>query len=243
MRRARTLPLPLVPRNFAVLRPLPSPPPLTVKSRQDTTNSREWFGCEFEMSRRSFLPASGCVCLLLAWLAFSASRCFAETTYAAVASTPYDRQMTPTLPILRTPAARPAGDTSVATVDRWMLELRVIPYEYSIPWRTAAELASAVVTDCKGKSALLYAKMRSHGHKQIYLVIGKRRAVDLKTHAWVEWRTNRGTYVLDPTYCEAARPVRALEPATYIPQYGYDGVRKYRVRRTTAVRAPALAKK
>ena len=180
--------------------------------------------------------------MVLFCLAFSTRAAFAGTTYAPVASTPYDRQMIPSLPMLRTPAARGAGDTSLATVDRWMLELRVMPYEYSIPWRTAAELASAVVTDCKGKSALLYAKMRSHGHKQIYLVIGKRRAVDLKTHAWLEWRTGAGTYVLDPTYCEAARPVRALEPATYIPQYGYDGVRKYRVRRTTAARASAFAK-
>ena len=195
------------------------------------------------MSRRSSLQATTCVWLLLGWLVFSATRCFAKTTYAAVASTPYDGQMSPTLPILRTPAARVAGDTSLATVDRWILELRVMPYEYSIPWRTAAELASAVVTDCKGKSALLYAKMRAHGHKQIYLIIGKRRVADLKTHAWLEWRTNRGTYVLDPTYCEAALPVRALEPATYIPQYGYDGVRKYRVRRITAARQPALAGK
>jgi hypothetical protein len=240
MRRARTLPLPPLRRNFTVLRPQL---PLTVEGRPDTTSSREWFASNFKMSRRRFPRASGCVWLLLAWLAFTGTRGFAETTYSVVASTPYDRQMSPTLPILRMPTARAAGDTSLATVDRWLLELRVIPYEYSIPWRTPAELASAVVTDCKGKSALLYAKMRSHGHKQIYLVIGKRRAADLKTHAWVEWRTNGGTYVLDPTYCEAARRVRALEPATYIPQYGYDGARKYRLRRISAVRAPALAKK
>ena len=146
--------------------------------------------------------------------------------------------MMPTLPILQTPAAGGTGDISLATINRWILELRMIPYEYSIDWKTAAQLASTVVTDCKGKSAMLYAKMRASGQIQIHFVIGKRRAADLTTHAWLEWRTNRGTYVLDPTFCDVALPVRALDPTTYVPQYGYDGFRKYRIRRSTSLKPP-----
>ena len=195
------------------------------------------------MSFPSFFHARLWIAVVAAWLALTGTRCLAETTYSAVRSTPYDRQMVPSLPILQTPAAQSSGEMSLATVNRWMLELRVIPYEYSVPWKTAAELASAVVTDCKGKSALLYAKMRSSGQRQIYFVIGKRRASDVATHAWLEWQTNRGTYVLDPTYCEAAMPVRALAPATYIPQYGYDGLRKYRLNRSRARQSAAMVQR
>ena len=195
------------------------------------------------MSCRLFSHVRVRISALLAGLAFSASECLADTVYSPLSSTPYDRQMIPSLPILQTRVGRGGGETSFETVNRWMLELRIIPYEYSIPWRTPAELASAAVTDCKGKSALLYAKMRANGQRQIYFVIGRRRAVDLTTHAWLEWRTNRGTYVLDPTYRETALRVRALDPATYIPQYAYDGIRKYRVRRRAASTARVLAKK
>lgn len=195
------------------------------------------------MSCRSFWRATGSVWLLVGWLSFGSGQCLADTTYSAVSSTPYDRQMMPTRPILRTPAGRAVGDTSLATINRWILDLRVIPYEYSVDWKTAAQLASTVVTDCKGKSAMLYARMRSSGQREIYLVVGKRRAADLATHAWLEWRTNRGNYVLDPTFCEVALPVRALDPTTYIPHYGYDGVRKYRVRRSRAIPASVVVKK
>ena len=197
---------------------------------------------EFQMSRWSSLCVRGCACLLAAWLALRANLCLADTTYSVVSTTAFDRQMQPTLPLLQTPSGRAAGDTSLATINRWILELRVVPYEYSLDWQTPAQLASAVVTDCKGKSALLYARMRSQGLSQVYFVIGKRRAADLSTHAWVEWRTNRGTYVLDPTFSEVVLPVRALQPATYIPRYAYDGLRKYRVRRGTASRTAAVKK-
>ena len=198
---------------------------------------------EFQMSRWSSSRARGCACLLAAWAVFGASDCLGDTTYAATSTTPFDRQMRPTLPILQTPSGRAAGDTSFATINRWILELRVVPYEYSLDWQTPAQLASAVVTDCKGKSALLYARMRTNGLSPVYFVIGKRRATDLATHAWVEWRTDRGTYVLDPTFSEVALPVRALQSATYIPRYAYDGFRKYRVRRSTARPARAVVKK
>jgi hypothetical protein len=177
--------------------------------------------------------------LLACCLAFSASG-LAETTYSIVATTPYDRQMRPTLPMLQTRPGGAGGDISLATINRWILELRILPYEYSVDWKTPAQLASAVVTDCKGKSAMLYARMRANGLTQVHFVIGKRRAVDLTTHAWLEWRTSRGTYLLDPTFQETALPVRALDRTTYIPQFGYDGVRKYRIRRSSALHTPAV---
>jgi hypothetical protein len=178
--------------------------------------------------------------VLAACVAFAATDSLADTSYSVVSTTPFDRQMRPTLPVLQTPAGPAAGETSFAAVNRWILELRVIAYEYSLAWQTPAQLASAVVMDCKGKSALLYARMRTNGLSPVYFVIGKRRAADLATHAWVEWQTNRGTYVLDPTFSEVALPVRALQPATYIPRYAYDGLRKYRVARSAAAERAAV---
>ena len=38
-----------------------------------------------------------------------------------------------------------------------------------------------------------------HGATKVRLIIGRRATTSRSTHAWVEWETERGTYVLDPT--------------------------------------------
>ena len=72
-------------------------------------------------------------------------------------------------------------------------------------------------------------RMRNNGANNVRVVIGKRHIYDSATHAWVEWKTAEGGYMLDPTFNET--PVRTAEiyPMTYVPSYAYDGMHKYRV--------------
>jgi hypothetical protein len=117
-------------------------------------------------------------------------------------------------------------------VNQWMTELRAMPYQYSRYWQTPAEVEMAQAADCKGKAIALYEKMRNNGANNVRVVIGKRHIYDSATHAWVEWQTAEGGYMLDPTFNET--PVRTAEiyPMTYVPSYAYDGMHKYRVANT-----------
>lgn len=84
------------------------------------------------------------------------------------------------------------------------------------------------VADCKGKAVALYELMQSHGAEHLRLVIGKRTTASHRTHAWVEWNTSAGTYILDPTINWAAYLADQLGDGAYIPLYAYTGQRKYR---------------
>lgn len=178
------------------------------------------------------LPSSirrlGLVPLLAACLAANTASCFAQPIFFTVASTPYDRQMSPISPVLNSPAGPPARRTSLTTLNQWMTILRAIPYRYSYQWKTPAQVNSDVAADCKGKAILLYAILRANGATHVRFVIGKHRAADLRTHSWLEWETTRGTYLLDPTFNKAVEQVGEHDPTTYIPYYAYNGSRKYR---------------
>jgi hypothetical protein len=79
----------------------------------------------------------------------------------------------------------------------------------------------------KGKAVALYEKMHAHGADNLRLVIGRRTASNAKTHAWVEWNTANGTYMLDPTFNWSACSPAQLGNNSYIPLYAYAGSRKY----------------
>lgn len=152
--------------------------------------------------------------------------CFAQTMFFAVDSTPYDHQMVRVYPTLLPAARYPATWVSLITINQWMSALRAMPYQYSNQWKTPAEVQSAQAADCKGKALLLYEKMQAMGARNFRLVIGKRRADSLQTHAWVEWDTQIGTWLLDPTFNSmAAQEVQ--NGFSYIPFYAYDGAYKY----------------
>jgi hypothetical protein len=178
------------------------------------------------------LPSSlrllGSVSLLAACFGLNAASCFAQPIFFTVGSTPYDRQMNPISPVLNSPAGPLAGRTSLTTLNQWMTSLRAIPYRYSPQWKTPAQVNSDVAADCKGKAILLYAILRANGATHVRFVIGKHHATDLRTHAWLEWDTTRGTYLLDPTFNNAVQRVEEQDPATYVPHYAYNGSRKYR---------------
>ncbi len=181
----------------------------------------------------SFLSLSpfrrmACVSVVAACLGANATSSFAEPIFFTVASTPYDRQMSPISPVLNSPAGPLAGGTSIAAVNQWITSLRAIPYQYSPQWKTPAQVNSDVAADCKGKAILLYAILRAKGAMHVRFVIGKRLPADLRTHAWLEWDTTNGTYLLDPTFNSAIERIEVQDPATYVPHYAYNGSRKYR---------------
>jgi predicted transglutaminase-like cysteine proteinase len=136
--------------------------------------------------------------------------------------------MTPISRVLNSSARHLAGRTSLATLDQWLTNLRAIPYRYSPQWKTPAQVNAELVADCKGKAILLYAIMRTNGATHVRFVIGKHHVADQRTHAWVEWDTTSGTYVLDPTFNRAVERVSDYDPAMYIPHYAYNGAHKYR---------------
>lgn len=163
-----------------------------------------------------------------AFLCLGAASCFAHPSFLTVASTPYDRQMTPVSRVLNSSAGALAGRTSLAKINHWLTNLRAIPYRYFPQWKTPGQVSSDPVADCKGKAILLYAIMRANGARHLRFVIGKRHIADQRTHAWLEWETTKGTYLLDPTFNTSVERVSDYDPARYIPHYAYTGARKYR---------------
>ncbi len=171
--------------------------------------------------RKIWLVIAGLICL-------SSVSCFANPLYVNVPSTPYDQQMTRIRPVLFSGSAASKQDLSMALVNHWMGDLRGIPYGFSMEWKTPAEVQTGAAADCKGKAVALYEMMHSRGAEDVRLVIGKRMATSRKTHAWLEWTTAGGTYVLDPTINWTACRADRLGNSSYIPLYAYAGARKYR---------------
>jgi hypothetical protein len=170
--------------------------------------------------------------LPIACISLNAISCFGQSGFFTVSSTPYDRQMARVYPVLTSTKAQWPGPLPSMAVTHWMTELRGMPYQYRRFWQTPAEVDSAQAADCKGKAVALYAQMRSCGARNIRVVIGKRHLYDSPTHAWVEWQTAQGKYVLDPTFNEVPTPAAEISPMTYVPLYAYDSEHKYRATNT-----------
>ena len=86
---------------------------------------------------------------------------------------------------------------------------------------------SSKTGDCKGKALAMYEAMQLIGATNVRFIIGKHHAGDWFTHAWVQWDTANGSFVLDPTFNR--RLVRAEQnPTRYIPLYAYEGMLRYR---------------
>src|SRR5438552_15803749 len=71
----------------------------------------------------------------------------------------------------------------------------------------------------------------------IALVIGKRLPTSRKTHAWLEWSTAAGTYILDPTINWSACRAERFGRWSYVPFYAYAGGQKFRATTTSALYA------
>jgi predicted transglutaminase-like cysteine proteinase len=166
--------------------------------------------------------------ILTAWICFCSASCFAASGYLKVTSTPYDRQMSRIRPVLFTKNNAGRQNLSLAVVNHWIQDLRSIPYRYSPEWKTPVEVQASPAADCKGKAVSLYQRMQAHGAENVRLVIGKRTWMSRKTHAWLEWTTDNGTFVLDPTINWSAYRSEGLGKWAYIPFYAYSGTDKYR---------------
>src|SRR6266404_2943775 len=156
----------------------------------------------------------------------STSSGLAQSAFFEVASTPYDRQMLRVESTFAGSIGHSIDRLSFALVNEWMITLRAMPYRYSKEWRTPSEVGIARAADCKGKAIALYDRMQLNGATNLRLVIGKRRANDSLTHAWLEWDTDYGTVLLDPTFNWVAT-IKAHDPRSYISFYGYAGAHKF----------------
>lgn len=163
----------------------------------------------------------------VAVLSLTAASSFADALLLTVSNTPYDRQMTPIHNVL-TMAGSSGDHVSMGLVNAWMGDLRDIPYGYQPMWRTPTEVESRQPADCKGKAVALYERMKTHGATNVRLVIGKRAPTSRRTHAWLEWETANGSYVLDPTFNYAATPFQKIRRNCYVPLYAYAGNKKFR---------------
>lgn len=162
---------------------------------------------------------------------------FAQSNYISVNSTPYDRQMTRIRPILACGAGHAEENLSFGLVNHWIGDLRAIPYGFSKEWKTPDEVQTGAFADCKGKAVALYNVMHSRGAENVRLVIGKRLWSSHKTHAWLEWTTAAGTYILDPTINWSAFRAERTGRSSYIPLYAYAGAKKFRAATSTGLLA------
>ncbi len=172
---------------------------------------------------------------LLALLGLSCISCFAEPFLLTVKATPYDSQMIRIRPILVSERHSDRGKVSLQIVNHWIEELRSIPYGFTKAWKTPAETGSGAPADCKAKAVALYDRMKEHGATDMRLIIGKRTSTSRSTHAWVEWETDGGKYVLDPTINWMACRSGDLRASSYVPYYAFVGARKYRAVQSTLV--------
>lgn len=165
--------------------------------------------------------------LALVFISLLAAPCFADALFLSVNATPYDRQMTRIHEVL-TSGGSTSDHTSIRLINTWMSDLRNIPYGYQAVWKTPSEVESGRPADCKGKAVALYQRMKSYGATNLRLVIGKRAPSSRRTHAWLEWQTATGSYVLDPTFNYAATRFEKIRRSYYVPLYAYAGTRKFR---------------
>src|SRR5207237_9190645 len=137
-----------------------------------------------------------------------------------------DKRMARVQPTVTAPSGYLIDGISFALVNDWMIELRAMPYRYSREWQTPSEVEAARVADCKGKALALYDRLQLNGATNVRFVIGKRRASDSLTHAWLEWETEMGTLLLDPTFSWTAT-LKMSDPQNSMSFHGYDSVHKY----------------
>lgn len=163
------------------------------------------------------------------FLVLSVVGCFGDPILLSVKTTPYDRQMARIQPVLVS-ALTPSTDRELPLrlINRWIGELRNIPYGFSVQWKTPAEVAREPVADCKGKAVVLYQEMARHGARGLQLVIGRRAPTSRSSHTWVQWTTPSATYILDPTINWTAQTVDEVADNSYVPYYAYAGPQKYR---------------
>ena len=171
----------------------------------------------------------------LAVVGLSCASCFGESLLVRVKSTPYDIQMSRIRPVLLSEIHPAKAEVSMGMVNHWIGDLRSIPYGFTKVWKTPAETQSGEPADCKAKAVALYKTMLENGASNLRLVIGRRTSTSRSTHAWLEWDSNTGSYVLDPTINWRAYRTSDLGHRSYIPLYAFEGSKKFRATQASLV--------
>jgi len=164
---------------------------------------------------------------LLAALGLSCVSSFGQSIFLGVKTTPYDKQMSRIRLVLMANVPEGENKVSLGMVNRWIGDLRLIPYGFTKEWKTPLETRSGLSADCKAKALALYNTMQIHGATNLRLIIGRRTSTSRSTHAWLEWDTPNGSYVLDPTINWKAYRGRNVGRRSYIPLYAFEGARKF----------------
>ena len=152
----------------------------------------------------------------------------AEAQLQQVSSTPYDRQMTPVRLILEQ-APRGQAEVSMNEVNSYMRDLRSIPYQYSLNWKTPEQVQTDFKADCKAKAVALYSILKKRGVDNLRLVIGMRTKSSKMTHAWLEMNFQGKHYLLDPTFDNRVRTLAEGNRRNYVQNYAYEGSKKFRI--------------
>ena len=172
--------------------------------------------------------------LVATLICLSTASCFAAPMFLPVASTPYDQQMNRIRPaLLSARNGNPSCEVSLNDVNLWIEDLSDIPYGYHMDWKTPFEVESRQPADCKGKAVALYQRMQTNGARNLRLEIGKRAPSSRMTHTWAVWETDRGSYVLDPTFYSTACRAEQEGERSYVPLYAYEGNKKFRAESST----------
>ncbi len=145
-----------------------------------------------------------------------------------VAATPYDRQMTPVRCILEQ-SQHNQSEVSMNEVNSYMRNLRSIPYQYSLIWKTPEQVQSEFKADCKSKAIALYSILKKRGVDNLRLVIGMRTKSSKMTHAWLELQREGKVYLLDPTFFNKVRTIDPVKRNDYVQNYAYEGTKKFRI--------------
>jgi transglutaminase-like putative cysteine protease len=163
--------------------------------------------------------------LVLVSLTFAGA---AKAQLQQVAATPYDRQMTPVRLILEQ-APRSGSEVTMNELNSYMRDLRSIPYQYSLNWKTPEQVQTDFKADCKAKAIALYSILKKRGVNDLRLVIGMRTKSSKMTHAWLEMNHGGKLYLLDPTFYNKVRTVSNGRRNDYVQNYAYEGAKKFRI--------------
>ena len=179
------------------------------------------------MKNLTFSSFRAALLLLVAGFSLTAGS-VAQAQLQQVAATPYDRQMTPVRLILeQTP--RSQNEVSMNEVNTYMRELRSIPYQYSLQWKTPEQVQNEFKADCKSKAIALYSILKKRGVDNLRLVIGMRTKSSKMTHAWLEMNYQGKLYLLDPTFDSRVRTLADGRRNNYVQNYAYEGAKKFRI--------------
>ncbi len=173
--------------------------------------------------------------ILLILIGLSCVSSQAAAVFVPVKATPYDHQMSRIESVLASSGQAGGAEISIRLVNRWIGDLRSIPYGFTKVWKTPAETETGEPADCKAKAVALYQRMKRYGAKDVRLVIGKRSSTSRSTHAWVEWQTAGENYILDPTINWMAYRSGDLDSNAYLPYFAFAGTNKYRATESTLV--------